>query len=140
MNPIQTTQIVLITNGTVLLVKHGVAAGHLTGVYGLPGGKPSEGEEMQQTVVRELKEETRLTVKIAVLREFEGNRYTADIARKSGEMKRYTMRIFYATIFVGTLKGSVETTPEWIAIDRLSQYNLLPNVEKAVLDVLKQTK
>lgn len=135
MKPILSAQIVLIKGNEVLLVKHGEAAGHLTGVYGLPGGKPIEGEEMIQTIIRELKEETGLSVSAQDLREYEGNRYTADIKRKSGETKRYTMRVFYTTEYTGDLKGSRETTPEWVPFKNLDMDGVLPNVKKAVLDV-----
>ncbi len=135
MEPILTAHIVTIQDGKVLLVKHGEAASHETGVYGIPGGRPLEGEDMAQTAIREFKEETGLTVTLVDLCEYNGNRYTADIKRKSGETKRYTMQVFYTLQFSGKLKDSGETTPEWVPFKKLDMEVILPNVKKAVLDV-----
>lgn len=116
----------------MLLVKHGEGAGHLTGVWGIPGGRPLDSETPQETAARELSEETGLKVQKEDLQDFPDNQYTADIQRKDGTLRRYTMRVFLCDTSTGELKSSTETEPEWIKLSEISQYNLLPNVQKAV--------
>jgi 8-oxo-dGTP pyrophosphatase MutT (NUDIX family) len=119
-------------DGKILLVKHGEEAEHLTGVYGIPGGRPSQGESIINTAARELFEETGLRASKKDLREFPNNEYTADIKRKNG-VKRMTMTVFICTKFQGELKSSGESVPEWVEIGKLDRYNLVPNVKKATL-------
>lgn len=138
MNAILTAHILLVQDRDVLLVRHEDGAGHLTGVYGIPGGRISDGESSEDTAIRELFEETGLRVKKEDLREYESNEYSAEIKRKSGEAKHYTMKVFYAVKFTGELDSSEETTPEWIKVEGLNKYKLLPNVERAVKDVINR--
>ena len=130
----KTAHILVFKEDQVLLVRHGEAADHLTGTYGIPGGRFIEGESVKQAAKRELQEETGLTVDEENLLEFPNNQYTADLERKGGEVKRFTMEVFIGKKFTGELKETDETTPEWIRIDELNKLNLLPNCEKAVKD------
>ena len=123
----------------VLLVRHGEKAGHLTGVYGIPGGRPDEGESIIDSAARELEEESGLKVTVRNLNGFPNNKYTADIKRKDGT-KRMTMTVYTCTKFGGDPKDSLESKPEWIKIPDLDKYNLLPNVKKSVEDALKFLK
>ena len=140
MDPIQTSHVLLFDNDKVLLVRHEVAAGHLTGTYGIPGGRTDEGESLQKTVIRELAEETGLSVQEKDLQEFPNNQYTADIKRKDASTNRYKMNIFVSKQFEGILKKTSESSPEWIKLDDLSTYNLLPNVKQAIMDSIKFLK
>lgn len=127
-----TSHILIFHNNQILLVRHGEKAGHMTGVYGIPGGRVDEGESLQETAVREFKEETGLIVEKEDLQEFPHNEYTADIQRKDGTTKRFTMHIFLASKWEGSLKNTGETTPEWINLDQLDGFNLLLNVKEAI--------
>ena len=124
-------------NNKVLLIRHEEGATHRSGVYGIPGGRPEAGEELKDTAVREFKEETGLTVQKEDLIEYPNNQFSADIAKKDGTTKHYTMTVFRAHKFAGELKATEETTPEWINQEDLDQLNLLPNVKTAVLEALK---
>lgn len=135
MEGIPTAGILLIKNNTVLLVKHKEAAGHLNGVYGIPGGKIEPGETVAEAGVRELREETGLIVQLSNLHTYSNNSYTADIIRKNGDQQTFTMTIFYCDQFTGVLHAGPETNPVWVDVDKLYLYNLLPNVEKAIGDV-----
>lgn len=130
---IPTAGVVIIKKNEVLLVKHGEKAGHLTGVYGLPVGRMEEGETELQTAKRELFEETGLSAKNSDFSEFPENEYTADIKRKSGEIKTYSMKLFICHKYSGELRGSDENMPEWADIALMNNLNLLPNVYKATL-------
>jgi len=137
MNSIPSAHILLFENGKVLLVKYGEDAEHLTGVYGIPGGRQNEKESLKETAVREFKEETGLEVKEDNLIIFPNNSYTADIKRKNGEIKRYTMSVFLIRDYKGELRSTFETIPEWISVDKVSNYDLLPNVQNAIEAAMK---
>lgn len=120
----------------VLLVKHGEAAHHLTGVYGLPGGRLDEGESLEDGAAREFQEETGLIpekssmIKIPKV-------YEAEIPRKSGEVLYTSWNVFLVKQYEGKLKETDETIPEWIEIDNVGKLNLLPNTEEAIQEGLK---
>lgn len=133
MKSILSAHVLIFKANKVLLVKHGQGAGHLTGVYGIPGGRLDEKETFENAATREFFEETGLIVKKKDLQKFAKNEFTADIKRKDGNIKRYTMTVFFALNFSGSLKKSSETEPQWIKISELDYYNLLPNVKNAVL-------
>lgn len=132
MQTIQTAHILLFQKNKVLLVQHGAEAGHITGTYGIPGGRLNDGEDLKTAAVRELQEETGLSVAVADLMPFPDNTFSADIKRKDGEMRSYTMTIFVTKHYTGDLQTSTETTPEWVSLDTIETLNLLPNVAKAI--------
>src|SRR5258706_5596518 len=129
--PIITAHVLVFQKDKVLLVRHGVSAGHLTGVYGIPGGHLNGDETLKHAAIRVLHEETGLEVDEKDLQDFPSNKYTADIQRKDGSTKRYTMTVFTSMSFGGLLNKTSETTPEWIEFSKLDEYNLLPNVKEA---------
>lgn len=134
---VPTVAVLVYKNDNVLLVKHEEGASHLTGVYGLPSGRINENESEDDAAVRELKEETGLQTAKEDLVEFPNNLYYASIPRKGGEIINFSWRVFIAKQFWGNLVGSSEATPEWVRIDELDKYNLLPNVNRVVTDGLK---
>lgn len=133
MDSIHTAHVLVFQDNKVLLVIHGDKAGHITGTCGIAGGHLDSNESMKQAAVREFEEETGLKVKEEDLQPFSRNEYTAEIPRKDGSVKRYTMHVFLAEQFSGNLKSDNETTPEWIDLDKLDKINLLPNVKEAIL-------
>lgn len=132
-----TSHILIFQNDSVLLVRHGGKAGHITGTYGIPGGHRNGNESLEEAAVREFKEETGLEVDQADLEEFLDNEYSADILRKDGTIRNFTMHIFLAKKWTGEIKENEETSPLWIDIGSLDKYNLLPNVKKAILVAMK---
>lgn len=119
----------------VLLVKHGEAASHLTGVYGLPGGRLESGESLLDAAVREFEEETGFRAErdsMSLL----STVFNGDIHRKSGEILKTAWHIFAVSNFTGELRETDETSPEWVEIDTMSSLNLLPNTEVAVREAL----
>ena len=127
---IRTAGVLIYRDQEVVLVRHGTAAGHLTGVYGLPSGSLEEGETELEAAVRELEEETGLTTSQKDLVELPET-YTAEIQRKDG-VKKFSLKVFLCKRFSGELKETEETTPEWVKISDLKKYKLLPNVEEIV--------
>lgn len=135
-----TVGVLIFKDTEVCLVKHGEAASHLTGVYGLPGGRLGSGERLIDAAAREAREETGLTIKIEDFLELP-HIFHADIPRKGGEILSVSWTVFVTNTFTGTLIATDETAPEWVTIDEVSKLNLLPNTETAMrqgLQLLQQ--
>lgn len=136
-NMIPTVAVLIIDYGKVLLVKHTEKAGHLTGTYGFPSGRIDESETEKKAAVRELLEETGLRTKENNLIEFPKNFYVADLERKGGNTLKFAWRVFLCREYKGEIKESDESIPEWVDIDKMDNYNLLPNIKNATLAGLK---
>lgn len=132
MNVIPTVGVIIIKDKKVLLVKHGEGANHVTGIYGWPGGRFTDGETVKQAAVRELREETGLIVKEEDLEEFIHDLGPAEVKRKNGGTQFFSVQLFVCDKYSGSLHASDETTPEWVKIDELDNYTLLPNVKRIV--------
>jgi len=129
--------VLVIQNSKVLLVQHGNQAGHLTGTYGLPAGRLEEFEPVRAAAVRELFEETGLHCSEEDLVEYPENVYVAEIQRKDGSFVKYALQVFICKNWTGILMANDETSPDWIKTDQLQNFNLLPNVKRAVRDGMK---
>jgi mutator protein MutT len=134
-SPIATAGVVIVKEGKVLLVRHGVTSGHVEGMYGIPAGRVDQGETAREAAIRELCEEAGLTVRGDDLVELP-YLWKADIAH-GDQQKSFSLRAYACTSYSGELKSSAETTPEWVSLDDLEQHNLLPNVRAVIADALK---
>lgn len=132
--------IVAFKDQQVLLVRHGKAAGHVEGTYGLPAGRFEEGESAIQAAKREFEEETGLGIYEEDLHEISGNVFEATMKRSDGTEKTFSWKVFFASKFEGSISGNDETTPEWVDVYELSKLELLPNVEKAIKNCLEYKK
>ncbi len=126
--PIGTPIIVLNQEGRVLMAERIKVYG--SGLYGMPGGHIELNELMQETVKRELLEETGLVVEeiefIGVVRELQKETYT------------FIHFCFLVKKFHGELKNIEPTKSKdwgWVSIDQLPE-NILPG-HKAALDMFK---
>lgn len=133
--PILSIGSVIVKDNHVVLVKHGKDANHKTGVYGIPSGKVEKFEEPIDACARETEEETGLIFKSDDLVRLPTT-YIAEIETKSG-IQKFVWLVYKVKKFTGNLKSVHETQPEWVKIDNLKNYNLLPNVAKAIAESQK---
>lgn len=84
--------------------------------YTLPGGHVEAGESFVDAVVREMKEETGLSIK---------NPRIVGIKHFPMENGRYIVLLFKATEFEGTVVSSEEGEMEWVSLDDLSAINVV---------------
>ncbi len=132
---IPTVGVLIIKDDSVLMVRHGDAASHITGVYGLPAGRLEDGETPKQAAVRELQEETGLIAAEDSLEELSIDVPYADIPRKDGTIKRFSITMFLCRNYSGevpTVDPQAETIPEWVPLAKIPSLQLLPNVAYVV--------
>ena len=89
--------------------------------YTLPGGHVEPGEPFVDAVIREMKEETGLTVK---------NPKLAGIKQFPIDNGRYIVLFFKAEEYAGDLCSSEEGQMEWIRYDHLSVLNTVDDFEE----------
>lgn len=93
--------------------------------YAFPGGHIEEGESIAESVIREVYEETGLTItapKLVAVKDW-----------KPDEGGRYIVFCYKATRFSGQLRSSEEGEVSWVEKDNLEQldlsYDMLPLLE-----------
>ena len=93
--------------------------------YAFPGGHIEEGESLVESVIREVYEETGLTIadpKLVAVKDWEPD-----------EGGRYIVFCYKATRFSGQLRSSEEGEVSWVEKDQLDQldlsYDMLPLLE-----------
>ena len=111
-------------NGKVVLQYRSPEKTHWAG-HAFPGGHIKEGESLVESVIREVYEETGLTIadpKLVAVKDWEPD-----------EGGRYIVFCYKATEFTGQLRSSDEGEVSWVEKDQLEKldlsYDMLPLLE-----------
>lgn len=120
----------VINGGKILVIKK--ARGPYTGLYDLPGGSQEKGETFQETLKREIKEETKCDV-VSVRNKRKNSVIFSDFTKESGEEG---VLQHDAVLYDVEVSGSPSTTGDgldsngaiWMEISRLSANNATPHV------------
>ena len=91
--------------------------------YVFPGGHVEAGESIVQSVIREMKEETGLTVL---------NPKLCGVKQFPIENGRYIVFLFKADRFEGELQSSEEGEVEWVDRDSFSSYSMAADMEDLI--------
>ena len=97
--------------------------------YTLPGGHIEPGESIVDAVVREMKEETGLTVLDPRL---------CGVKQFPIEGGRYIVFLFTATEFTGELVSSAEGTMHWVDKDKLHTVNTVNDLDELLQVILDE--
>jgi 8-oxo-dGTP diphosphatase len=119
---VELTVLCLIQNGDKILLQNRLKKDWQG--YTLPGGHVEPGESFVAAVIREMKEETGLTILDPRL---------VGVKQFPIENGRYVVLLFKATKWVGNLVSSDEGQMEWIKYDDLSTVNIVDDLN----DLLK---
>ena len=116
---VELTVLCLIEDGTRILLQNRVKKDWRG--YALPGGHVKPGESFVKAVIREMKEETGLTVidpKLVGIKQF------------PIDNGRYVVLLFKATKWTGELISSKEGQMEWIEYHRLSELETVDDLDE----------
>lgn len=124
---IELTNLCLIRRGEYILLQNRVKT-EWHG-YALPGGHVEPGESIVASVIREMQEETGLTIiepKLCGVKQF-----------PLDDGGRYLVMLFRADRFTGELKASEEGSVEWIRRDQIGPLNTVADLEQ-LLQVMER--
>ena len=122
MKTIQVVASIIHQNGKILATQRGY--GEYKGLWEFPGGKMEPGETEEQAIIREIREETGLTIENPTLCG------TKQFPTRNGE--RYVVFFYKTNRFSGELKSSDEGEVFWIPRNTLNQYTLVDDFEAMV--------
>lgn len=118
--PIAGAGALIIKNGKLLLVKRGAKPGQ--GKWSIPGGLMELGERVQDTIVREVKEECGLDIEVERLIDV----FDSITRDEKGRIQyQFVVVNFLVEIKGGILKNADDVLEaRWVPIDKVEKYNL----------------
>jgi 8-oxo-dGTP diphosphatase len=99
-------------------------------LWEFPGGKLEEGETLEECIIREIKEELELDIKVQDI-------FTTSIYYFNQKEIHFT--VYNAVIVAGQMKLNVHNDAKWVGLNELNQYKFMPAdiefVEKLVTNL-----
>jgi ADP-ribose pyrophosphatase len=128
---------IIIQDGKILIVKRGSEPGK--GKWSVPGGLVELGEAIEQTVVREVKEECNLDVEVDRLIDVVDNIVTDE----NGEVKyHFVILDFFVKLRGGKLKpGDDVENAKWVTLEEVEKYDITKTFREFIkrnMEVLKK--
>ena len=118
--------ILILRNNKILLLKYNYNGND---VYGLPGGNPDSDETLHNTLIRELREELKIDVKVNEM-VFVGE------VTIPGKRKATLHCVFRGEVTGGTPETNPDETSAlgytWMAVEDLDSLNIYPNIGKHI--------
>ncbi len=106
-----------------------------------PGGHVEAGESITASTIREIFEETGLTVsklRMCGVVEWETiGRRAVDSPAEVSDNSKYIVFMFRTSAFTGELKSSAEGRMEWMTLDEMRAGGLAPNMEEYIRVLLE---
>ncbi|MDO3660980.1 NUDIX domain-containing protein [Bacillus sp. C28GYM-DRY-1] len=99
--------IIIKESSSVLLMKRAD-----NGLWGIPSGHVEPGESAEQAIIREIKEETGLTVKVSKMRGVYSDPSSQTFIYPDGRVSQFITNCFQCEVIGGTLKKSTEEALE----------------------------
>lgn len=134
--PIVAVGVVVVKGDNILLIRR--AKPPMPQCWSMPGGAQELGETTRQAAIREVQEETAITIKnlqfLAVI-----DYIDRDAANRIKH--HYTLIDYAADYHCGTLAaGDDAQDAKWVPIHRISEYNLMPETEKIIYNAVEILK
>lgn len=118
---IELTNMCLVYNDNQILVQEKVGTRYPGGLV-FPGGHVEEGESLRDSIIREIKEETGLTISNPVPCGFK------DWIQEDGT--RYVVLLYKTNKYEGKIKSSVEGKVFWLDREEIASANLIWNMRE----------
>ncbi|MBD3207200.1 NUDIX domain-containing protein [Candidatus Bathyarchaeota archaeon] len=134
--PIPGVAALTLRNDTILLTQRGKAPSE--GMWGLPGGAVELGERVEEAVIREVKEETGITVKpVELIAVFDSIHKDQD-----GKYLYHYILLEYLCDYVAgeVTPNSDAPDAKWVPLNDLDQVPIMPSTKKFILKIFGETQ
>lgn len=98
-------------------------------LWEFPGGKREHNETLEECIIREIKEELELDIKVLGV-------FTRSTYKFDGKEIHFT--VFNAEIINGKLKLNVHNDAQWVTLEELKNYKFMPADIEFVEKILKE--
>lgn len=134
--PIVAVGVVVVKDNKILLIRR--AKPPMPDSWSIPGGAQELGETTRQAAIREVREETAITIEslhfLKVIDYIVRN-------EESGVKHHYTLIDYAANYGSGTLAaGDDAHDAKWVPISQISEYNLWTETEKIIYNAVEMLK
>ena len=123
----------VILRGSYILIARRLADAHLGGLWEFPGGTLEPGETLEECLVREIREELNLTVRVGLKLRTVEEEYPAEAGR---EARRIRLHFYLCTPESGTPEALECQEFRWVQVPELDQFDF-PAADLPVLEQLK---